>query len=137
MSLDRFVEAQDQDWPSPVLELRNGRKLGHWMWYVFPQIAGLGRTKFAMTYAIADLDEAQAYLAHPVLGPRLIEVCEAMMSVDGKTAVNVLGSIDALKLQSCATLFQAAGGGEIFGQILSKFYLNQPCPQTLKILGKS
>jgi uncharacterized protein (DUF1810 family) len=109
MSLDRFVEAQRDTYSTALAELRAGAKRSHWMWFVFPQIAGLGRSETARFYAIRDVAEAQAYLAHPLLGPRLVEATEAMLSHAGrKSAEAVLGSIDAIKLASSMTLFEAA-----------------------------
>lgn len=109
MDLGRFVEAQDRIWPVPLTEIRSGRKVTHWSWFVMPQVRGLGRSHLAHHYAIQGLDHARAYLAHAVLGPRLIETCGAMLALGDTTAERVLGGIDALKLQSCATLFEAAG----------------------------
>ena len=107
MSLDRFVGAQEEGvYARALAELRTGRKESHWMWFVFPQIAGLGRSETARFYAIASLDEARAYLAHPVLGPRLVEATETIVSASG-TAEAILGPVDALKLRSSMTLFEA------------------------------
>lgn len=133
-SVERFVRAQDQVWPQPLNEIRNGRKRTHWAWFVLPQIRGLGRSRFAIHYSIKGLDEAKAYLAHPVLGPRLVEICEAMMGLEAVTAERVLGGIDSLKLQSCATLFEAAGGDAVFGRVLGKYFQNRRCPETLAYL---
>lgn len=134
MSLERFVEAQARVWPAPLEEIRAGRKTSHWMWFVFPQLRGLGRSATAERYGIADLDEARAYLAHPVLGPRLTAMAQAMLRHDGTAPDAILGGIDALKLRSCATLFQAAGGDPVFGKLLSAFYGGQPCAATLKMV---
>jgi uncharacterized protein (DUF1810 family) len=124
-ALDRFVEAQDSSgtYDRALAELRAGRKRGHWMWFVFPQIAGLGSSPTARHYAIADLDEARRYLAHPVLGPRLRECAQAVAGLDSTDAVDVLGSIDALKLRSSMTLFALADPDEpIFRAVLDKYY---------------
>ncbi|SFN53593.1 Uncharacterized protein, DUF1810 family [Roseovarius lutimaris] len=134
MDVERFVDAQNQIWPQPVNEIRGGKKRSHWTWFVLPQIRGLGRSRFAIHYSIRDLEEARAYLAHPVLGPRLVEINEAMMGLEGISAERALGGIDALKLQSCATLFEAAGGDDVFARVLAKYFLNQRCPQTLGYL---
>ncbi|MDT8327397.1 MAG: DUF1810 family protein [Roseovarius sp.] len=115
-------------------ESRSGKKRSHWTWFVLPQIRGLGRSRFAITYSIEDLDEAKAYLAHPVLCPRLVEINEAVMGFEGVSAERVLGGIDALKLQSCATLFEAAGGDDVFARVLAKYFIDQRCPQTLGYL---
>lgn len=135
--LERFVEAQAEIWPQPLEELARGRKTSHWMWFVFPQLRGLGRSATAQYYGIRDLDEARRYLAHPVLGPRLRAACEAMLAHAGTSPEAILGPVDALKLRSCATLFKAAGGGEPFEAILTSFYNGKPCPETLRMLGAS
>lgn len=104
--LDRFVAAQDGVYPQALAELQRGAKRTHWMWFIFPQIAGLGQSEMARTYAIADADEAKAYLAHPILGPRLIEVTQMVTAAPG-SAEAILGAIDAVKLRSSMTLFVA------------------------------
>jgi uncharacterized protein (DUF1810 family) len=110
VDLERFVRAQDehQTYTHAVAELRAGRKTGHWMWFVFPQIAGLGRSATAQAYAIADLAEARAYLAHPVLGPRLVECTGLVNNVEGRSVHQIFGSPDDLKFHSSMTLFAAA-----------------------------
>ena len=123
--LDRFVLAQDSGgtYDSAIADLRAGRKRGHWMWFVFPQIAGLGRSSTAQRYAIADLAEAQAYLAHPVLGPRLLECAHALTELETDDPVDVLGSIDAMKLRSSMTLFARAAPDEpVFSRVLDEFF---------------
>jgi uncharacterized protein (DUF1810 family) len=122
--LERFVTAQDSGgtYEAAVGELRSGRKRGHWMWFVFPQIAGLGFSSTAQHYAISGLDEARAYLAHPVLGPRLVEAARALLGLPGADPVAVLGSVDALKLRSSMTLFAQASDEPVFRQVLDKFY---------------
>lgn len=132
--LDRFVTAQDGAYRWALDEVRSGRKIGHWMWFVFPQLAGLGRSERARFYGLAGLDEARAYLAHPALGPRLIEISTAMLAHSGQRPESILGGIDARKLRSCATLFEAAGGGPIFTAILEDFYGGERCPLTLTLL---
>ena len=120
--LERFVAPQDPVWPEVLAELRAGRKRSHWMWFVFPQVAGLGRSETARYYAIGSLDEARAYLAHPVLGPRLRESVLALLSVRGRSAVEILGSIDAMKLRSSMTLFHRADPGEpLFRDALDRY----------------
>src|SRR6185312_2052548 len=104
--LNRFVSAQERTYDAALAELRAGRKTSHWMWFVFPQIAGLGRSELSLRFAIGSLDEARAYLAHPVLGPRLRECATALLETEGRTAGEILGSIDALKLCSSMTLFR-------------------------------
>jgi uncharacterized protein (DUF1810 family) len=106
-ALHRFVEAQAQCWPRPLDELRAGKKRSHWMWFVFPQIAGLGRSPTAIFYAIGSAAEARAYLAHPLLGPRLLECATALLGHQGEAVDAVLGPVDAVKLRSSMTLFEA------------------------------
>lgn len=120
--LARFVAAQDRVWPAPRDELTRGRKTSHWMWFVFPQIAGLGQSATARHYAIASLDEARAYLAHPVLGPRLHECLATLAALPPTTAEAVFGGIDAVKLRSSLTLFEAAGGGAVFAAALDRWF---------------
>jgi uncharacterized protein (DUF1810 family) len=123
--LQRFVAAQDAGgtYDHATAELRSGRKTSHWMWFIFPQIAGLGYSPAARTYAITSLAEARAYLAHPVLGARLIECAEILTRVPGRTAEQVFGEVDALKLRSCVTLFRRAAPGEpVFGQVLDQYF---------------
>jgi uncharacterized protein (DUF1810 family) len=132
MDLERFVTAQDSGdtYQRAVAELRNGRKVSHWMWFVFPQIAGLGRSGMAQAYAIADLTEARAYLAHPVLGPRLIECAAIVAGHSGRTAEQIFGGIDAMKLRSSMTLFALADPGQpVFGEVLNAFF-DGPDPAT-------
>ena len=123
--LRRFVEAQDAGgtYERAVAELRAGRKTSHWMWFVFPQIAGLGRSPTAQRYAIASLDEARAYLQHPVLGPRLRECAGVLAELDGASAEEILGAIDATKLRSSMTLFARAAPNErVFGEVLDRYF---------------
>ncbi len=134
--LERFVTAQDRVWAEVEAELAAGAKRTHWMWFVFPQIEGLGRSETARRYAIRDIDEARAYLAHPVLGPRLRQACDLMLRHRGTEAEAILGSIDALKLQSSMTLFERADPGEPrFPAILDAFYQGRRCARTLERLG--
>ena len=130
--LGRFVEAQAGSYDAAIAELRAGRKRTHWMWFVFPQIAGLGASPTARRYAIASLDEARAYLADPVLGPRLVECSAALLATEGRTAEQILGYPDDLKLRSSMTLFgRAVPEIELFQQVLDRFYDGKPDPQTL------
>ena len=124
MDLERFVQAQDSGgtYQRAVAELRSGRKTTHWMWFIFPQIAGLGRSATAQAYAISDLAEAQAYLAHPILGPRLIECAEIVAAQQGRSAEQIFGGIDAIKLRSSMTLFaHAAPDQTIFQQVIDQY----------------
>jgi uncharacterized protein (DUF1810 family) len=123
--LDRFVDAQDAGgtFDQALAELRAGRKTSHWMWFVFPQVAGLGRSPTAQHFAISGLDEAAAYLAHPVLGPRLVESAQALLDQPARDPVAVLGPIDAQKLRSSMTLFaRAAPDEEVFDRVLDEFF---------------
>ncbi len=132
--LERFVAAQDSGgtYQRAVAELRAGLKVSHWMWFVFPQIAGLGFSAIAQRYAISSLAEARAYLMHPVLGPRLAECARVLAATDGKTATQIFGDVDAIKLRSSMTLFLAAGPDEpAFGQVLAKYFDGKPDEATL------
>jgi uncharacterized protein (DUF1810 family) len=134
VDLERFVRAQDQHgtYTQAVAELRAGRKTSHWMWFVFPQIAGLGRSATAQAYAIADLDEARAYLADPVLGPRLVDCARIVAEHRGRTAEQIFGSVDAMKLRSSMTLFAAADPDQpAFAAVLGEFFAG-PDPETLR-----
>ena len=135
MSLDRFIEAQDRIWPAPLDEIRAGRKITHWMWFVWPQLRGLGRSETALHYGIRDLDEARAYLADPVLGSRLKEISDAILLHEEKEAAAVLGPVDAMKLRSSATLFEAAGGDDLFSRLLDAFFAGQRYEATLNMIG--
>jgi uncharacterized protein (DUF1810 family) len=132
-NLERFVTAQDAGgtYDRATAELRAGRKATHWMWFVFPQIAGLGYSPTSRTYAISSLDEARAYLAHPVLGPRLIECAAILTRVPGRTAEQIFGEVDAMKLCSSVTLFMRAAPGEaVFRQVLDRYFGGIPDPAT-------
>ncbi len=134
-SLERFVSAQREVYPRVCGELREGEKRSHWIWFIFPQVSGLGHSPMAQRYAIADRAEAEAYLRHPVLGPRLAECTDLMLGWAGKRGADaVLGAIDATKLRSCMTLFEAAGGGRRFGQAIDSFFAGQRDQRTLAIL---
>jgi len=132
-NLKRFVTAQDAGgtYQQAVAELRRGRKASHWMWFVFPQIAGLGYSATSRMFAISSLDEARAYLAHPVLGPRLVECATIVAQTQDRTAEQIFGGIDAQKLRSCATLFLRADPGQpVFGQVLARYFDGRPDPAT-------
>jgi uncharacterized protein (DUF1810 family) len=135
VSLERFVEAQEPVYDRVLDELRAGDKRSHWMWFVFPQLAGLGHSPTAQRFGIADRSEAAAYLAHPVLGPRLRECCDLLCALDTSDPVPVLGLVDALKLRSCLTLFQAVAPEEgVFAEVLEQYYGGEPDPMTLRLL---
>ena len=133
--LECFVAAQQGTYDQAVAELRRGRKTGHWIWYVFPQIAGLGMSPTSQRYAIGSLDEARAYLEHPVLGPRLVEAASALLGNTESTAEQILGELDAMKVRSSMTLFQQAEPDEpIFGRTLDRFFEGIPDAETLRRL---
>ena len=132
-NLERFVAAQDQGgvYDRALDELRRGRKTSHWMWFVFPQIAGLGQSQMSRTYAISSLDEARAYLRHPVLGPRLIECARIVANARAGSAEQIFGGIDAQKLRSSMTLFLRAEPSQaVFQQVLDRYFGGQPDPAT-------
>ena len=136
--VERFVQAQDDrgTYVQALAELRAGRKTSHWMWFVFPQVAGLGRSAVARTYALSGLAEAQAYLAHPVLGPRLRECCEAVLALEGVSAEEVFGSVDAMKLRSSMTLFHRAAPDErVFAAVLDRLFDGRPDAATDHLLA--
>ena len=135
--LQRFVDAQDSGdtYATALAELRRGHKRSHWMWFVFPQIAGLGQSPTAVHYGVRGLDEARAYLAHPVLGPRLVECADALTGLDSTDPVEVLGGIDAVKLRSSMTLFSRAADDEEtsrhFSAVLDRYFGGEEDPATL------
>jgi len=134
IDLSRFVAAQSISYPVAIDELRDGTKRSHWMWWIFPQIAGLGRSETARRYAIGSAAEARAYLAHPLLGPRLVEAAETVARASG-TAETVMGSIDAVKLRSSMTLFAAVADDPApFRAVLERFYAGRNDPATLALL---
>jgi len=133
--LQRFVTAQDAGgtYDAALRELRHGRKSSHWMWFVFPQLAGLGHSATAQRYAVSGLEEAQAYAAHPVLGPRLLECARALIDLPGTDPVLVLGPIDAQKLQSSMTLFARADPAEsLFRDVLDQYFAGAADPATIR-----
>jgi uncharacterized protein (DUF1810 family) len=136
--LERFVSAQDAGgtYAAALRELRAGRKTSHWMWFVFPQVAGLGFSAMAQAYAIASLAEARDYLAHPVLGPRLRECAAAVLSHTDRSAEQIFGGVDALKLRSSMTLFARADPDEpAYAAVLEAFYGGEPDARTEQLLG--
>lgn len=136
-NLQRFIDAQDGVYEIALKELRSGKKQSHWMWFIFPQLAGLGRSSTAQFYAISDRDEARAYLAHPLLGPRLRQTVEALLPwLDKRSPEQLLGGTDAVKLRSCLTLFDALEPGGIFGCGLAGFY-DGPDERTLALLAEA
>ena len=134
--LERFVDAQAGIYERALLELRAGRKENHWMWFVFPQLRGLGMSAMAHHYGLGSREEAVGYLAHPVLGRRLVECAEAVLAVEGRSAMDIFGSPDDMKLRSSATLFAAASPpGSVFERVLAKYYSGEPDDQTLRLPG--
>ena len=135
-NLQRFIDAQSATYATALAELEAGRKLTHWMWFIFPQLAGLGRSAMAQRYAITDMGEARAYLAHPLLGPRLAVCAQALLAWPGRTAAQILGAPDDMKLRSCMTLFAlAAPQKQVFTQVLGAFFAGQGDERTLEALG--
>jgi uncharacterized protein (DUF1810 family) len=135
-NLRRFVDAQSHDFAQALEEIRRGRKESHWMWYVFPQVRGLGQSATSRLYAISGLDEARAYLDHPVLGPRLLQCASTLVDLDGRSASAIFGSPDDLKLRSSATLFSLVSPhGSVFHRVLDKFFEGRPDPRTVEALA--
>ena len=135
--LSRFVRGQEEHYERALAEIRAGGKRSHWMWFVFPQIIGLGSSPLAERYAIRSRAEADAYLAHPLLGHRLNECSEAALNIGGRSAREVFGSPDDLKLRSCATLFAAVSPpGSVFERLLDRYFGGQPDQRTLQILSR-
>jgi uncharacterized protein (DUF1810 family) len=135
--LDRFVQAQDDDYERAIQEIKAGRKESHWMWYIFPQFAGLGSSSMAIRYAIKSMAEAKAYLSHPIVGPRLAECFDALCRVEGRSANEIFGSPDDLKLRSCATLFaECSPPDSLSARILEKYFNGQRDERTIELLAK-
>jgi len=132
--LQRFVDAQDRVYRQVCAELAAGRKSSHWMWFVFPQLKGLGRSATAQRFGIASKAEAQAYWAHPVLGPRLAQCTELALAVEGRSAHEIFGPPDDLKFRSCMTLFAQATGEPVFARALERYFEGRPDPGTLELL---
>ena len=134
--LDRFVRAQASDYPRALEEIRSGRKRSHWMWYVFPQFAGLGHSPMSERYAIKSLAEARAYLEHPILSSRLTEISEALLHLKGHSAHDVLGSPDDLKLKSSATLFaMVSAEGSVFHRLIDMYFKGSRDEKTIQLAG--
>ncbi|MBC5774982.1 DUF1810 domain-containing protein [Pontibacter sp. KCTC 32443] len=134
-NLNRFLEAQESTYQAALAEIRNGRKRSHWMWFIFPQLAGLGFTETSQFYAIKSIDEATAYLHHPVLGKRLLEITEALLTIEGKSANQIFGSPDDAKLKSSMTLFAAISDeNSVFRKVLEKYFNGQKDTKTLQLL---
>ena len=135
-NLRRFVDAQDGSYEAAISEIRRGQKRSHWMWFIFPQYVGLGISATSQRYAIKSLAEAVAYLNDPVLGMRLIECAEAVLRIEGRSAQQIFGSPDDLKLKSCATLFaEVSPAGSVFERVLDKYFRGERDLKTLQLLG--
>ena len=132
--LDRFVRAQATDYDQALSELREGHKRSHWMWYIFPQMEGLGLSPMSRQYAIKSAAEARAYLDHPILGPRLRECATVVYNIDGRSVFEIFGAPDDMKLRSSATLFASVSGGGIFEQLIQKYFEGQHDEKTLATL---
>ena len=136
--LVRFVDAQDEDYEQALAEIRSRRKRSHWMWYVFPQFEGLGFSSMSRHYSVKSVAEARAYLAHPVLGRRLVECAEATLGIEGLSALEIFGFPDDMKLRSCATLFAfVSPEGSVFHQIIDKYFRGERDDKTLRLIGKA
>ena len=134
--LQRFVRAQEGDYNAALAEIRGGRKRSHWMWYIFPQFDGLGMSPTSRQYSVKSLAEAKAFLSHPVLGPRLLECAEAALAVDGRTAEEIFGYPDDMKLRSCATLFAAVSPADsVFHRIIDKYFHGEADAKTLRLIA--
>jgi uncharacterized protein (DUF1810 family) len=137
-ALTRFVRAQENDYAQALSEIRNGRKRTHWMWYIFPQFDGLAFSATSKYYSIKSVAEAKAYLAHPLLGARLLECAEAVAGVEGRSATDIFGTPDDLKLRSCATLFACVSPRDsVFDRLLAKYYRGGRDGKTLHLLGSA
>ena len=136
-SLQKFLDAQEHTYDQALAEIKAGWKSGHWMWYIFPQVAGLGQSPTSVYYAIRDYKEAIEYLQHPVLGARLNEICEVLYSLPGTSAEDIFGKTDAMKLRSCLTLFGLADYSDdnVFIRLTDKYFNNYPDQRTIKILS--
>ncbi|TGY36953.1 DUF1810 domain-containing protein [Bacteroides caecimuris] len=135
-NLQRFLDAQQGDYEHALAEIRNGRKYSHWIWYIFPQLKGLGMSYNSQYYGISGKEEAEAYLSHPVLGERLREITSAFLQLKSKTAEEVFGSLDAMKVLSCMTLFNEVAPGDLFRQVIDRYYQGETDEMTKRMLDK-
>ena len=136
--LDRFIAAQQHSYPAALKEIKNGRKSSHWMWYIFPQLKGLGHSEMAIRYGIENIQEAKSYLAHPILGKRLIEISTSVLEVNTENATQLMGSPDDLKLHSSMTLFsELKNTNSVFQEVLNKFFNGEKDAKTLALLDRS
>ena len=135
-NVSRFIEAQENTYSDALSEIKNGRKRTHWMWFIFPQIKGLGNTQMSVKYSINDINEAIFYINHPILGNRLKEITGELLKIKDKSALDIFGSPDDKKLKSCMTLFSIVSQDSIFLQVLSQFFNSEKDGKTLDIIGK-
>lgn len=131
--INRFLDAQEYDYELALSEIKNGRKVNHWMWYIFPQIRGLGESSTSLYYGIKDLDEASEYLNHEILGSRLMEITNELLKLETNNSNEVFDYIDAMKLKSCMTLFDMVSDNDIFNKVLEKFYNGEKDELTISI----
>ena len=136
-NISRFREASDWNYEFALKEIQNGQKRSHWIWFIFPQMRGLGFSHNSNYYGIVDLDEAKAYLEDSILGARLREITQALLAHNDKTAVEIFGSIDAMKVKSSMTLFDLVAPNDIFAQVLLQFYDEERCPKTLGLINRN
>lgn len=134
--MERFIEAQERHYQLALTEVQAGKKQSHWIWYIFPQMRGLGRSYFAHMYGIRDREEAEEYLNHQVLGKRLREITSALLAHEERTAEEIFGDLDAMKVKSCMTLFDIISPEDIFSEVLRRFYSNTRCEITIAMLSK-
>lgn len=134
MDLDRFVKAQEHDYATALREIRNGKKVSHWMWYIFPQIRGLGRSSTAQYYAIESLEEAKTYLAHPILGPRLREISQALLELNMTDAYAIFGAPDHMKLRSSMALFALVSDAPVFQEVIDRYFHGKPDHRTISMV---
>lgn len=134
--LERFIEVQEFNYQHALEEVRAGKKQSHWIWYIFPQMRGLGSSYFAQMYGIRDREEAEEYLNHEILGKRLREITFALLEHDKYSAEDIFGDLDAMKVRSCMTLFDIISPDDIFAEVLIKFYNNQRCTLTTSMLSE-
>lgn len=137
LNLERFVVAQEHTFDTALEEVKNGKKESHWMWFIFPQIIGLGESDTALYYSLTDIGEAKLYLEHQVLGPRLVKITNELLALDTDDPVSVFGELDSLKLNSCMTLFDVVSDdNDVFNQVIEKFYDGEKDQKTLQLIKK-
>ena len=136
MNLERFIKAQEYNYKIALDEIRKGRKESHWIWYIFPQISGLGYSDMAKYYGINDLDEAKTYIDNEILGDRLIEISNELLKLNADDLIYVLGDIDTLKVKSCMTLFELVSDNSVFSEVLEKYYNGERDEKSLQLVKK-